>query len=752
MKVKDDGTVKVLDFGLAKALDPHPTGDPSQSPTLTAAATQMGVIMGTAAYMSPEQARGKTVDKRADIWAFGAVLFEMLTGKRAFVGDDVSLTLAKVLEREPSWESLPDTTPPNLRNVLQRCLEKEPKQRIQAIGDVRLAMEGAFESSTATETEFAGTAPLRWQRALASAVSVGVLASVVTWAFLRPVPLRPERFAIALPSSESLYVSNANPDLVISPDATRLVYRVGPSAGGPLALHTVGQLSTTLFGFSGISAFMSPDGESVGFWEGEDLRRVSVLGGVPSTICRLPSPLMRGASWSTDDSIIFGTSGPSGLWHVPASGGVPEELTTPEDESGSVNHIWPDALPEGRGVLFTVVIGGEIDSAQIAVLDFETGEQTTLISGGSTPRYVPTGHLVYAVRGALHAPGFDLDRLAVTPGPVSVLEGVVTKTSGAASFSFARDGTLAYVPGIPGRVVGERIVVWMDRAGQEDPLPGLERGSFRGVRVSPDGTRIALDGWGNVSIYDVDRGTASLLTVDAATDSAPLWTPDGEHVVFGSNREGPSGLFWVPANGDTDPERLLIDSDASDLKPQTWSADGSTLVYGGSYPDRAEDLGLLAMDGDRQAESWLQTEFSEAQAVVSPDGEWVAYSSTRSGQRDVYVERFPGLGDRHLISTDGGHQPVWAPDGSQLFYLTEGDTQLMVASIDTSPVFAAGVPEVLFEERFYTFRDHRSVDIMPDGLRFVMVKHGAATSNDERATFVLVRHWFEELTRLVSVP
>ena len=531
IKVREDGTVKVLDFGLAKALDPSPEGDPSQSPTLTAAATQMGVIMGTAAYMSPEQARGKPVDKRADIWAFGVVLYEMLTGKRAFAGEDVSDTLAAVLRAEVELGALPSETPPRLRQVLAACLQRDPKQRVHDMADVRLAMKGAFETPSQAPAEQVVVPTLRvWQRPVPlvlAAVALVALAGVAAWVLKPQPPPSPRplvRFAITPPAPDWLRISNHNPDLTISPDGTHIVNRAGLPGG--LVIRPLAQLEATRQPELGLvlSPFVSPNGASVGFLSvsgGPSLERVSVFGGPSVTICPLP-PGFYGvsASWGADDTIIFGTTQPDGLKQVSAGGGEPEELTTPNTELGEVSHAWPEILPGGRAVLFTIISAGPIENAQIAVLDLETGEQKVLVPGGSYPRYSPTGHIVYGVRGTLRAVGFDLASLEVTTSALPVLDGVMTKNSGAANFSISRDGTLVYVPGTAvGGGSPQRTLVWVDHDGREEPLD-LPAGGYHWPRVSHDGTRVAV-GMG-VEVPDVwtsDVARVSLIRRSQANDA-----------------------------------------------------------------------------------------------------------------------------------------------------------------------------------------------------------------------------------------
>ena len=393
---------------------------------------------------------------------------------------------------------------------------------------------------------------------------------------------------------------------------------------------------------------------------------------------------------------------PSGLWRVSAGGGEPEELTTPNTELGEVNHHWPEILPGGRAVLFTIVAAGSIENAQIAVLDLDTGAQTVLVPGGSSPRYSPTGHIVYGVGGTLRAVGFDLDRLEVTTNALPVLDGVITKNSGAASFSFSRDGTLVYLPGTG--VVGgpPRTLVWVDRDGREEPL-ALDPGGYNWPRVSPDGSRVAVEMFnpeeGNdVWTSDVARGTLSILTPDPAADRNPLWTPDGERVVFRSDRE-PQGLFWKAADGRGAVEPLLTGDDAQPLTflvPYDWSPDGNELIINYVGLDGSRDIGVLSMDGERAWQPLLNSAAIEAEPALSPDGAWIAYSSDETGQAEVYVERFPDLGNRELISTGGGRDPVWSPDGSELFYRDLSRSRMMVVPIDTEPSLTLGTPTVLY--------------------------------------------------------
>ena len=462
-KVRDDDTVKVLDFGLAKALDLTPKGDPSQSPTLTAAATQMGVVMGTAAYMSPEQAKGKVADKRADVWAFGCVLYEMLTGRRAFTGDDISEVLARVIKSDPNWDALPSDVPLALRSFLRRCVQKEAKQRVRDIDDVRLAMEGAFETMVSAPSDTIGAV---WQRSVS--IAVAVLASlavggIAVWTLMRPAP-PPQpitRFPVVLPPDQQL----SNPgrhQVAVSPDGTHLAY----VANQQLYLRAMEQLEATPIRGTdgGRGPFFSPDGQSIGFWQSGQLKRVSLTGGAPVALCDADNPL--GASWGPDNTVLFGQS--AGIARVSGAGGTSEVLIAVVE--GGERARQPQALPGGEAVIFTLS-AGTWDQGQIVAQSLETGERRVLVDGGTDARYLPTGHVVYAQGGTLFAVPFDVARLEVTGGPVSLVDEVAVAGSGAAQFTVSRTGTLAYVPerSTSGAV---RTLVWVDRDGREDPPGG----------------------------------------------------------------------------------------------------------------------------------------------------------------------------------------------------------------------------------------------------------------------------------------
>jgi serine/threonine protein kinase len=492
IKVTPDGKVKVLDFGLAKALADD-AGDAalSNSPTLSMAATQQGVILGTAAYMSPEQARGRKVDKRTDVWAFGCVLYEMLSGRPVFEGADVSEVLAGVIKSDPDWKALPAGIPPMLRLFLGRCLEKDPNRRIHDVADVRLALEGAFDSAV-THAAPADTKPQTSGRRMIPAValvffSTALLASLLSWVAFRP-NANPVTRLTATPADPVQLASNPilqDSDIAIAPDGRHLVY-VNTNLPPRLYVRTLDELEAKVLPkINGArNPFISPDGNWIGFFDLNSLKKVAINGGPAVTICSIEGA-PRGASWGSDDRIVFATnSNESGLLRVAAGGGTPEVLTLPEPQKGQVDHLFPEVLPGARAILFAISSrtgSSPAELAQIAVLNLATGEQKVLIQGGSNPRYA-SGYIVYGVAGTLRAVPFDVNRLEVRGNPVPVLEHVITKPSGAADFSIAPDGTLVYVAG-DNQASPDRTLVWVDRQGHEEPLSAPQR-SYAYARIS----------------------------------------------------------------------------------------------------------------------------------------------------------------------------------------------------------------------------------------------------------------------------
>ena len=779
IKVRPDGAVKVLDFGLAKAMEPTAGSSPSMSmsPTITTPAlmTGAGMILGTAAYMSPEQARGKTVDKRADIWAFGAVLFEMLTGKRAFGGEDVQDTFVAIMRDEPDWSRLPATLSPALGTFIQRCLQKDPRHRIHDIADVRLALEGAFDT-VAGHTGSHGQDPtfvrtqvdaavatarrdvthaMRRRAALIGAAALvigGAGVGAAVWWATRPAAPTVVRLTVTTSGPTALTLGGddgGGRDVVMTPDGSRIVYR----GNNQLLVRALDQFEPTVLSGLGAprSVFISPDGQWVGFFDGAAMKKVAVTGGPPVTVfAGAGNP--RGATWSTDGTIIFATTAlATGLQRVSAGGGDPTVLTTPDRERGEGDHVWPEFLPDGQAVLFTVTpVGLDLGNAQIAVLDLRTGTSKVLIRGGSHARYVPTGHLVYGVAGTLRAVPFDLARLEVMGTPAPVLEGVVTTAQGAADIAVAANGSLVYVPGTAGGG-GRLTIVSADRQGRASPLPGIPPDTYRDVRVSPDGARLALATATDVWTYDVMRATLSRLTTDTALDTSPFWTPDGQRIIFTSNRAGNRELFSRAADGTGSDERLLARAkDLLDLRGSGWSADGRQFLFTEVSATVQCAIGQIAIERPSEAKVLVKSEFCDDFASVSPDGRWMAYESNVSGQYEIYVERYPALGNRQQISTGGGRIPVWSRDGRELYFGSLDSRQMLAVSVQSWATLVAGRSQVLFEFAMLpSIAGQRPYDLGPDGRFFLIRSAQEATGGAPAANLIVVQHWFEELKRLV---
>ena len=762
IKLRPDGTVKVLDFGLAKlqasAASSAPLAPLSMSPTITSPAmmTGIGTILGTAAYMAPEQARGKPVDKRADIWAFGCVLYEMLTAARPFDGEDVTLLVANIVKAEPAWAPLPDETPAGVRVVLQRCLQKDPKQRLRDIGDVRLALEGAFES---TDAALRLPAPPRavalWRRpasvGAAALLAGAAVAGVAVWVVTRPLPTPVTRLTITHPGPELVGGTN---DVAMLPDGRTVIYLAYEGGRGHLYARTLDVLSPARLGnFENVgTVFTSPDGQWIGFQDVPDrsLKKIQVSGGPPLTIGRLPPNVnLSGVTWSANDVVIFGST-TSGLWRVDASGGTPEPLTKLDSQKGELSHRLPEILPGGEAVLFSILAANnQIENARIVLLDLRTGIQRDLIQGGSHPRYAASGHLVYAAGGALRAVPFDLERLEVRGNPVTVLENVVMTAQGTASFSMSPVGTLTYTAG--SGVTPQRTIVWVDRQGREEPINVPPR-AYAYAQLSPDGTRVALDvreDMNDIWIWDLGRQTLTRLTRDPDLDRHPIWTPDGRRVAFSARRNGAETIFWQAADGSGAAEQLTQNQNVAG--PESFSPDGTKVLFTDSTA-RPYNLGVLSLAGERQAELILKEAFSETNGELSPNGRWIAYESDESGRSEVYVRPFPGVNTgRWQISTAGGTRPLWGRNGRELFYYLPPGVVMSVA-VDERTSFKASAPQVVFKGSYLSPQTGRMYDVSPDGRRFLMIKDAPQDGEaPPPRQLVVVENWHEELKRLVPV-
>ena len=775
IKVRPDGTVKVLDFGLAKAIEPASAqgasagqAEASTSPTITTPAmTEAGMILGTAAYMSPEQARGRPVDKRADIWAFGCVLYEMLTGQRAFDGQGVSETLARVIEREPDWAKLPAALSPALRTYVRRCLQKDPRQRVQAIGDVRLALEGAFETAPAQPAAPAIVTKRRRVAlvGVAALIASGATIGTLVWVAIRgaePTPPPVSRLQITPSGTSALSMFWNNRDLAITPDGSRVVY-LG-NRGTQLFVRALDALeSVSVFTGAPNGPFVSPDGQWIGFADGRGvLKKVPVTGGPAVTVATPDTAGPAGATWGPDGAIIFATNSvETGLQRVSAAGGPLTVLTRPDRARGEADHFWPEMLPGGGAVLFTITaMTGGLEAAQVAVLDLQTGMRKILVRGGSHAHYVPSGsgspkrsereggHLVYAAGDTLRAVPFDLARLETRGPPVTVVPDVVTTINGGVDAMVAGNGTLVYVPG---NAEGPRTLVWVDRQGRETPIPVPAR-PYLLPALSPDGARVmvfANDQERDLWLWDLGRTTLTRLTLTPGVDGIGVWTPDSRRVIFTSERAGVRNLFRQAADGSGAVERLTESPNTQ--YPSAVSADGRRLIFTEETPATGNDVMAIDLDGTRRVTPLVQSPFNERNGSVSPDGRWLAYEANDSGRVEIYVRPFPDVNSGHWqVSTNGGTRPIWARSGQELIYVSQTGA-LMGVGVARGPSWAATTPIQVVKEGISRFRAGGvcRYDISPDGQRFLMIKEGGADGTAAPASIIVVQHWVEELKRLV---
>ena len=756
IKVKDDGTVKVLDFGLAKAFQPDASDvSASMSPTisLTAAATQMGMVIGTAAYMSPEQAKGNQVDRRADIWAFGCVLYEMLTGRRVFDAPDVSEVLASVLLKDPDLTSVPTDVPPSVRTLLGRCLVKESKDRLRDVGEARIALQVPVTPASATlpsSHKGQGTEPRDSRQLLRLAGGTLVLGLAIgsysVWS-LGPATMAPvSRFAIIASGLATVGLSSP---LALSPDGRTLVY-VAINGTRQLYQRPLEQLEPTpIRGTEGAAGpVFSPDGQWVAFWTLPPdgfLKKVSLSGGPSVTLT--PVGNFRWAAWGADGTIIFAAGGEeSGLWRVADSGGVAQQIATVEEEGA--RYIDPQLTPDGRAVLFTIAAG---EQRQVAVRSLESGEQRVLLDGASA-HLLSTGHLLFSREDSLWAVPFDVDRLELAGEPSPVLEGVQTNTDEIGRFAVGGDGSLAYVTG-EASAEGTRVLVWVGRDGREESIAMPARPYFA-ARLSPDRTQLAVEVRGDntdVWVHDLARGTQSRLTFDPGLDRFPVWTPDGERIAFSSNREGGTrDIFWKLAVGTGQPE-LVVSYPEEQLDSWSWTPDGQSLLIN----ENGVDISMVTLGGDQARQPVLEEAFNEGVPEVSPDGQWMAYRSSETGQLEVFVRPFPDVaGGKWQISTTGGNYPAWSPDGRELFYRRPSDRALMRVTVETEPTFIAGIPEPLIEGDYvFAPGQGRNWDVSLDGQRFLMLKSvGTGIEDAAPPQIIFVQNWFEELKERVPIP
>jgi Tol biopolymer transport system component len=774
IKAPDGASVKVLDFGLAKAI----AAETRDRPQMTMSqATQEGMIVGTAAYMSPEQARGLALDTRTDIWAFGCVMYEMITGRRAFEGKTVADCVAAILGQDPDWTALSPLAPPSIVALIKRCLEKDVVRRLADIGEARRQIEEELAAVTAS----GGPRPIEQaarRRVPRLTYVASIVALIVAGAFVvraaREVMLKPERLDIGLAFDEFIPSTHSS-ELALSSDGTLIAYASSkrmagmpkmnrgsesaadsgqlddPSATAMPSMAMTEQIyvramsqgtARPIGGALGSGPFFSPNGKWLGFWHAPTgtLRKVAVTGGAPVKICDAVSGIA-GATWGSDDTIVFAWFD---LFRVPASGGSPTTLLKVDEARGERFFRHPSFLPSGKAILFTVGMADSYsyDDADIAVLSLQTGKKRILVQGGTSPRYAPSGHLIYARAGTLLAVPFDAEKLEVTGEPFAAANGVfMSANTGMAAFSISNTGHLVFAAGPEER--GTRVPVWVDKEGRKSALAVQPR-SYLHPRISPDGGRLAIEVEGashDIFTYDFARGgEPTKMSFDGASHW-PSWTPDGRRLTFRSWKTGTMTMWWMPAARSSPPE--LLTQIGSMQSPESWSPNGRTLVFTQmDDPQSGSDIYTLSLEGDKRPRVLLRTKFSEGSPKFSPNGAWLAYSTNESGQPEVWAMAYPA-GERIHISTNGGTDPLWRHDGRQLFY-RRGD-QMMVVDISYGPSLEASKPRMLWRGNYLAGAGSScgmagptsaNYDVTPDGERFLMIEDASSAAESDRLRVV----------------
>ena len=734
VKITPEGKVKVLDFGLARAFQGETaTADASHSPTLTDQMTRPGVILGTAAYMSPEQAKGGVVDKRADIWAFGCILFECLTGRRAFEGDTITETLASILKGTPNWNAIPPAAPAAVTELLCRCLEKESRERIHDIGDVRI--EIAHETGAARK--YPRQESVRVRRGLRSNALLFLVALIggaaIASIFLsnRPESKHVARFDVILLPSTTF------PDrggICVSPDGRRIVYVAEQNNNRQLFARDIDSFDISLIEGTedAHTPTFSPDGGWVAFFAQGRLKKVSMSGGTPQNICEVPTlTFSMGIDWSSEGYIIFQPGIHYGLFRVSANGGSPESISGIDGLAAS-----PQCLPGGDKLLFLIM---KEKQQRLGILSLKTGGQKLLPGpfDSNWVRYLTTGHLVYLQSGRMMALPFDLARETPIGNPSLVLDGIYEPQWGVPLIAVSGGGLLAYVPG--GREQSK--MVFVDRAGAAI-WQSEESANYSYPRFSPKGDKIAVSTSTGIQIYDAARRRVESILPTPKGGFDPVWSQDGTKIAFSSMGSDSYVIFQQSVEGGED-ARLLLNSQHN-LFAYSRSGDGRLFAYYEVHPKTGRDIWILPENG--KPEQVLATEFNERSPSLSPDGRWIAYVSDELGKDEVYVRPCTGHAGKWLISKDGGSEPLWSADGREIFYRKA--YQMWSVPVETTPTFKHGGPVLLFEGRYDLARNpsgSRHYDVSPDGKRFVMVSHQL----DETRFFHIVQNWFEELKRLV---
>jgi serine/threonine-protein kinase len=738
--VSPDGRVKVLDFGLAKLVDPSASGaahlDVSLSPTMAHVGTMAGVILGTAAYMSPEQARGKAVDKRADIWAFGSVVFEMLTGAQAFPGETLTDIVAAVVKNEPDWSLLPADVPRAVRRVLLRCLKKDPRDRFHDIADVRISLTEPSDDAPAAPAVTLHPRTTRTREIAAwtlAAISTATALALIGWrsaATRDPVA----RVELSLPQGVELF-SSGGKTIVLSPDGRSVAF-VGTRSGvRQIYLRRLDQSDATpVRGTEGsFTCFFSPDGSAIGFIAANgSLRSVSLADDLIATIAPSGADNTGSQTWGPDGRITFTHSGT--LWSIPAIGGIAGPLTKLAPETGELAHNFPVALDNGV-VLFTALNSKRPE--RIEAVSPKDGSRRVVVESAQFPLYASGGRLIFAREQGLFAAAFDARTLSVSGVPVRVVDRISIAATGAPIAALSQAGSLLYATG----AAEASTLVWVSRRGEQVPVTATRRLYF-GPRLSPDGRRIVVQASGDLWVLDLERSTFTRLTSSATfSNSFPIWTPDGKRVVFRTS----VGIHWIDVDRTAATPQRIAGTTISDF-PTSVSPDGDTLLHVRQTADDSGDVYALSLSGKAAPHPVVSTVAFEGGGIFSPDGRWIAYVSDESGQRQVYVRAVQGE-RRWPVSTAGGTSPVWNRNGRELFY-RDGD-KIMAVDVAAGAELTLSTPHLLFEHA-YAYGPTITIpnyDVTPDGQRFLLVQDEA-----EARRFEFVLNWFTELQRLVKQP
>jgi serine/threonine-protein kinase len=728
-----DGRAKILDFGLAAVQGSEHL-------------TQTGSTLGTIGYMSPEQAEGKEVDHRSDIFSLGAVLYEMITGRRPFERDNQVATIQAIITATPEpLARYKSNVPDDLQRIVTKLMVKNPASRYQHIDEVPVDLRAVELKATvlshgdSAASEEAIARSTLWRRSMPWAVAA-LLAIVAIWSLTRTPTESPRavaRVIVAQAKSAPMPTDQGGPVLAVSPDGKRLVYVTKVGSTYPLALREIGQLEVRVLpGTEGEgSPFFSPDGQWIGFFAGGELKKLFLDGGKPVSLCE--AKLGMGGSWGIDDTIFFTPVWNGGIWKISANGGEPIQVTTTAE--GVFGHWSASMLPGGKAVLFSILNTSVTDS-DVAVLNRETGEWRIIVKGATDARYSPTGHILYAQSesGTIVAAPFDLDRLEIGEPRVPVLADVMQSTgSGHVQLGFSEDGLLYYIRG--GEWIARRRIVWINRQGEIEPLP-LAAAAYIFPSLTPDGKRLAVAkferGDYQIWVHEIGSERITQLTFEIGNRD-PVWMPDGNWLSFISYRNGPYDIYHMPVDRSRPEEALL--AGPNDKGPNSWSLDGKMLLFTVSDPETSRDVWLLSTDEKNNPQPLIRTTANEQRAYFHPSGNWIVYQSDESGRNEIFVTPFPGAGTVIPISILGGSFPRWSRDGRELFYRSHDS--LMVVDIQTEPRFQASTPRALFEDT------HEWYDVAPDG-RFLMI---VSDPSDVPVRLVMVFNWFEELNRLVPV-